>query len=212
MKLQLALDTELKKGLRIAKNVSDYVDIIEMGTPLIKREGARVVKKFKKFRKPIMADLKTMDTGSLEAEIAFNAGADITTVLGASDIDTIKGAVKAARKYKKETLVDLINVQDKNKIKEIIKLKPDYICTHTGIDMQNRGEAPFEDLKKLKKMLKNSNNKKTKISVAGGICMDNIDKVIKEKPDVIVVGGTITKADHPEDIAKQINNKIGIMK
>ena len=212
MKLQLALDTDLKKGLKIAKKVHEYVDIIEMGTPLVKMEGADVVKKFKKFKKPIMADLKTMDTGFLEAEIAFKAGADITSVLGASDIDTIKGAIKAARKYKKETLVDLINVQDKNKIKEIIDSKPDYICVHKGIDMQEKGQDPFEDFKKVKKILEKSSNKKTKICIAGGICLDNLDRVVKEKPDVIMVGGAITKADNPKEVAKKLNEKIGIMK
>lgn len=212
MKLQLALDTDLKKGLKIAKKVSKHVDMIEMGTPLVKQEGAEVVKKFKKFKKPIVSDFKTMDTGFLEAEIAFRAGANITTVLGVADIDTVKGAIKAARKYKKETLVDLINVKNKNKIKEIIDLKPDHVCIHTGIDMQNKGMKPFEDLKKLKKILKNSNNRKTKVAVAGGIKLENINQVIKHSPDVVIIGGAITKADNPKEVAKKLNEKIGIMK
>jgi len=216
MRLQLALDTGLKKGLNISKKVSDYVDIIEIGTPLIKKEGSKVVKKFKKFKKPIMADLKTMDTGFIEAEIAFQNGAEITSVLGVSDIDTISGAIRAAKKYKSKVLVDLINLKDKNKIKNIIGLKPDYICVHKGIDMQNRGEEPFEEFRKTKRILdklrKSGENKKTKLCIAGGICLENIDRVIKEKPDVVIVGGAITKSDNPKDIAKQLSNKLGIIK
>lgn len=208
MKLQLALDTDLKTGVKVTKKTSEYVDIIEIGTPLVKREGMGVVRKFKKFKKPIMADLKTMDTGSLEAEMAFKEGAEITSVCGASDIDTIAGAVKAAKKNKKETLVDLINVKNKNKIKKIIDLKPDYVCTHTGIDMQNQGMTPFEDLKKLQKMLKESKNRKTKVSVAGGINLENIDQVIKQRPDVVIVGGAITKADNPKEVVKELKEKI----
>ncbi len=44
----------------------------------------------------VFADLKTMDAGEPEAEIAFEAGADLVSVLGSADDSTIAGAVKAA--------------------------------------------------------------------------------------------------------------------
>ena len=73
MKLQVALDlTSKRKALEICRKVARYVDIIELGTPLIKQEGLKIVKDFKQFKKPIVVDLKTMDTGFLEAELAFN--------------------------------------------------------------------------------------------------------------------------------------------
>ena len=107
MKLQIALDViDDKKALAITKKINKYIDIIEIGTPLIKEEELDLIKKFKKFRKPIVADLKTMDTGSFEAGMAFKAGATITTVCASADDSTIKGAVKTARKYKKKVLVD----------------------------------------------------------------------------------------------------------
>ena len=116
MKLQLALDFDNKKdALKICKKVKKYVDIIELGTPLIKQEGLRVLRKFKKFKKLIVADLKTMDTGFFEAEMAFKSGADIATVCGCADESTIKGAIKAARKYKKKICVDLISVKNNKK-------------------------------------------------------------------------------------------------
>ena len=205
MKIQLALDTDLKKGMEVAKKISKYIDIIEIGTPLVKKEGINVIKKFKKFRRPIMADLKTMDTGSLEAGMAFKAGASISSVCGAADLNTIKGAIKEAKKQKKKVLVDLINVKDKKRIKKIIELGPNIICTHTGIDMQNKGEMPFEEFKKLKKI---SKDKRSEIAIAGGINLNSLKRVIKEEPNIIIIGGAYTKAKHPENVAKKVKEMI----
>ena len=153
MKLQLALDVDKKRALKITKKVKKYIDIIEMGTPLIKREGLKIVKSFKKFRKPIVADLKTMDTGFLEAEFAFKAGAKITTVSATADDSTIKSAVKAAKKYKGKVVVDFIGVDNITKRAiEVIKMNTNYICIHTSIDSQHKGKNPFSDLKKVSKI------------------------------------------------------------
>lgn len=205
MKLQLALDLlDIKKALNICKKTSKYIDIIELGTPLIKQHGLPIIKKFKKFKKPIVADLKTMDTGFFEAQIAYKQGANISTVLAASDIPTIKGAIQASKKYKKKILVDLINIKNiTKKAKEIKKLNPNYFCIHTGIDSQNQGKTPFKDLKLLSKIIN-----KNKIAIAGGINLENIDKIIKFNPEIIIVGGAITKAKKPKIIAKKLKEKI----
>lgn len=209
MRLQIALDViDEKKALTIARKVSKYIDIIEIGTPLVKKEDLGLVKKLKRFRKPIVADLKTIDTGFLEASMAFKAGATITTVCASADDSTIKEAIKAARKYKKEILVDLIAIKSKNlnkRVKEILKMKSDYICVHTGIDMQMRGKNPLADLKKISKLVKGKN---TKIAVAGGINLKTINKIKKYKPDIIIIGSAITKAKNPAQVAKELKEAI----
>jgi len=198
MKLQLALDCDLKKALKICKDANKHIDIIELGTPLIKKEGLGIIKKFRKFKKPILADLKTMDTGFLEAEMAFKAGADIATVCGSADVPTIQGAVNAARKYKKKIYVDTIGVKN---IKRVLKLKPHYVEVHTSIDSQNKGKSIVSNLKKIGKV-------KIKLAVAGGINLKNISKVKKYKPDVVIVGGAITKSKNPEKIAGELKEII----
>lgn len=203
MKLQIALDTDKKKALKLCEKTKEYIDIIELGTPLIKIAGLNSIKEFKKFRKKIFADLKTMDTGFLEAELAFKAGADITSVCGNASNEAIKGAIKAAKKYKKEVLVDLISINSgfEKRVKEIIELKPNYICVHTGIDEQNKGEKPFENLKKISKLIKNS---KIKIAVAGGLNQNNLNKIIPYSPEIVIVGGAITKSKNPEIKTKKL--------
>lgn len=204
MKLQVALDVNKKKALGIADKVKEQVDILELGTPLIKQEGLGVVEEFKKFGKSIFADLKTMDTGFLESEMAFKAGADITSVCGAADDNTILGAIKAGEKYNKKVLVDLISVESVEKrAKEADKMGADYIGVHSGIDAQKEGANPLSDLEKVSKAISNR-----KIAVAGGIDLENIDRVMEQQPEIVVVGSAITKSKNPSEITRELKKTI----
>lgn len=200
MKLQVALDVNKEKALEIADKVKNQVDIIELGTPLIKQEGLGVIEKFKRFEKPIFADLKTMDTGFLEAEMAFEAGADITSVCGAADDNTILGAVRAGREHGKEVLADLISVKNIGKrAKEINGLGADYIGVHSGIDAQKEGASPLGDLREVSKVIPNN-----KIAVAGGIDLESIDRIVEQEPEIVIVGSAITKSKNPLQVARKL--------
>src|SRR2546425_109599 len=112
--LQVALDhMHLKRALLAAKEAVDGgADWLEAGTPLVKSEGIEVVRQLKKSfpGKTIVADLKTMDTGAFEVEIAAKAGADVITVMGVTDDATILEAVRAARRYGSKIMVDPMRV------------------------------------------------------------------------------------------------------
>ena len=98
MQLQVALDVlDLPSALTLANQVSEHVDILELGTPLVKSVGIGAVSAIKAAHpdKLVFADLKTADAGELEATLAFEAGADLITVMGAADDDTVRGAVSA---------------------------------------------------------------------------------------------------------------------
>lgn len=208
VKLQIALDfIQLADALKIADQVKDWVDWIEAGTPLIKAEGIRVVKILKE-RYPdkiIVADLKTADTGFLEAELAFQAGADVASVLAATANETIEGAVKAGKKYGKKIMADLIAVKDPaEKAKEIDKLGIDYVVVHTGIDQQVAGKDPFNTLEKIYNL-----NLNAKLVLVGGLNSTSIKRLVNyPKVDLVIVGGAITKADNPEFEAKTIRGVI----
>jgi hypothetical protein len=123
MKLQLAIDLlSVPDALSLLHKVAPYVDVIELGTPLIKQEGLSVVTDIKAAypEKLVFADMKTMDAGELEADLAFKAGADIMTVLGTAGDSTIAGAVKAGKKHGKAVVADMIGVADKpRRMKEL---------------------------------------------------------------------------------------------
>src|SRR5271169_2406278 len=100
MKLQLALDhLQLSDALGLLERAADLIDIVEAGTPLLLSEGVRAVREIRRRFPPltVLADFKIMDAGELEASLAFDAGADIVTVLGAAEDVTIRRACEAAR-------------------------------------------------------------------------------------------------------------------
>src|SRR5206468_7739027 len=115
--LQVALDfMHAKRAIQAAKEaVEGGADWIEAGTPLIKSEGVEVLRELRRTfpGRTLVADLKTMDTGAFEVEIAAKAGADVITVMGVTDDATIEEAVKAARRYGAKIMVDLMRVEDK---------------------------------------------------------------------------------------------------
>ncbi|WP_044477755.1 3-hexulose-6-phosphate synthase [Paenibacillus antibioticophila] len=207
MKLQLALDlVNIPDGIALVKEVESYVDIVEIGTPIVINEGLHAVKAMKDAfpHLEVLADLKIMDAGGYEIMKAAEAGADLVTVLGVSNDMTIKGAVEEAKKQNKKILVDMINVADLEKrAREVDALGVDYICVHTGYDQQAVGENPFEDLLTIKRAVTNA-----KTAVAGGIKLETLPEVIKAAPDLVIVGGGITGAEDKAAVASEIQRLI----
>ena len=112
--LQLALDGELNQAVAILEQAHSFIDIAEVGTPLVFREGMAAVHclraAYPQLR--LVADLKIMDAGEAEANIAFSAGADFVTVMAVASDATIQGAVKSAREEGKQVMVDMMQVDD----------------------------------------------------------------------------------------------------
>jgi len=184
------------------------IDWIEAGTPLIKSEGMDAIRELKRIfpNKKIIADMKTMDTGDFETEMASKAGADIISILGASDDSTIKEAIKAARKYNSEIMIDLINVKNKvDRAAEVEKMGAKYVCIHVGIDQQMKGENPLQDIKDVKEAVNIT------IATAGGLNSENIPGVISAGADIVIVGGAITKASNLLDATKIIRKSIDLV-
>jgi len=189
MKLQFAMDTlTTQAALELAAAAAPSVDILELGTPLIKAAGMSAVTAIKKAHpdKIVFADLKTMDAGELEADVAFTAGADLVTVLGVAGDSTIVGAVKAATKHGKGIVVDLIGVSDKSKrAQEVIALGAQFVEMHAGLDEQAEDGFTFHTL------LDEGKTSGVPFSVAGGVTVSTIGSVQDAGADVAVAGAAI---------------------
>lgn len=207
MELQLALDlVNIPEAKELVKEVEEYVDIVEIGTPVIINEGLRAVKEIKEAfpHLKVLADLKVMDAAGYEVMKASEAGADIVTILGVAEDMTIKGAVEEARKQQKKILVDMIAVKDiEGRAKELDALGVDYICVHTGYDLQAVGKNSFEDLATIKRVVKHA-----KTAVAGGIKLETLPEVIKAQPDLVIVGGGITGQEDKKAAAAEMHRLI----
>jgi 3-hexulose-6-phosphate synthase len=193
MKLQFAMDTlTTEAALELAAAAAPSVDILELGTPLIKAEGLRAVTAIKEAHpdKIVFADLKTMDAGELEADEAFKAGADLVTVLGVAGDSTIAGAVKAAKAHGKGIVVDLIGVSDKaGRAKEVVALGAEFVEMHAGLDEQAEEGFTFE------KLLEAGKASGVPFSVAGGVKASSVGSVRDAGAQVAVAGAAIYGSD-----------------
>jgi 3-hexulose-6-phosphate synthase len=206
MKLQLALDGNLKDSLAILEAVSDMIDIAEIGTPLIFREGMNAARVFRQHfpTLTLLADLKIMDAGDEEATIVFEAGCDMVTVLGVTQDSTIRGAAAAARRFGKQFVADLMQVSDPVKRgRELLNLGCDYLCAHTAYDSQKTGQSPLMSLNLLRQELDQA-----KLAVAGGINLSTIDAIVQLQPDILIVGGAITRAPDPVQAVLALREKM----
>jgi len=211
--LQVALDfMHLRRAVQAAKEaVEGGADWVEAGTPLIKSEGVESVRALRGLfpGRTLVADLKIMDTGALEVEIAAKAGADVITVMGVTDDATITEAVKAARRYGAKIMVDLMRVKDKPKrARELEALGVDYLNMHVSIDEQMIARTPLEELKAVCKA------SRLPVAVAGGLNSETVAQAVEAGARIIIVGGAIIKAEKVAEatrtIRKAIDRKIRI--
>lgn len=203
----MALDLlELDRSIQIAKEaIAGGADWIEAGTPLIKSEGMDAVREMKKTLPgvKIVADMKTVDTGAMEVEMAAKAGADIVALLATSDNSTVEEAIRAARKYGVRIMMDLLTATDQVKrSKELERLGVDYICVHAGIDQQMTGRDNVDLLDQILKEVT------LPVAAAGGIDADSGAYAISRGAAIVIVGGNIVRSADVTGSARKIREAI----
>ena len=203
----MALDLlELDRSIEIAKEaISGGADWIEAGTPLIKSEGMNSVREMKKSLPGtrIVADMKTVDTGAMEVEMAAKAGADIVAMLAVSDNSTVEDALRAAHKYGVQIMMDLLTVPDPvERSRELETLGVDYICVHVGIDQQMTGRDTLDFLKQIVKEVN------TPVAAAGGIDAISGAAAIASGAAIVIVGGSVVRSADVTGSARKIREAI----
>lgn len=143
--VQISLDlTNIDEALETAAMaLRAGVDWLEAGTPLILAEGLHGVRKLREAfaAVPIVADLKTMDGGYLEAEMMAKAGATHVVVMARAHPETIKCVVQAGKDFGVKVMGDNLGCPDMVlAAKELEELGCDYIVHHIGYD-ERRGIA-----------------------------------------------------------------------
>ena len=190
--LQVAMDlVDMNKVAEVLKCVpqNDHV-IIEAGTPLIKKFGLGVIGEIRKLRPNafIIADMKILDTGNLEARMAADATADAVVVSGLAPASTIEKAIAEARKVGIYSIVDMLNVQAPAKLIASLKVKPDIVELHRAIDVEESAHA-WGDIPAIKKA---AAPQRLLVATAGGIRVDVVKDALKAGADILVVGRAIT--------------------
>ncbi len=201
--LQLAVDVlTIDEALSAVEKVHASVDIIEVGTPLVIECGLKPVELLKAEYpdKQVLADLKVMDAGHIEASSGFGWGADIVTVLGLADEATIRGAVDAAED-RGRVMADLIQVPDPaRRAKELLEMGVHLLCLHTAYDRRDEGVDPLVELHAVRPEVD------LPLGIAGGLKLENTADVVRGGADIVVVGGAIQNAGDPARMAADIKD------
>ncbi|MFQ5956939.1 MAG: 3-hexulose-6-phosphate synthase [Candidatus Brocadiales bacterium] len=205
--LQVALDfVDLHRAIKVAEEaVAGGADWLEAGTPLIKSEGLNAVRRLHEAfpHIPIVADMKTMDTGRIEMETAAKAGARSAIVMGAASDATITECISAGRNYGLDVGVDLLGVNDPlRRAKQVEQWGASYLNVHAPVDDQMKGLNPFDELREV------TAHAGIPVAVAGGINSENAADAAKAGAKIVVVGGAISKAADAKKATQQIKEAI----
>lgn len=182
--------------------------IIEAGTPLIKRYGVEVVQKIHQLRPEsvVLADLKTLDTGNLEARMAGDATADVIGFSGLAPLKTMEKFIEECKKVGALSLMDTLNVSDPVGVLKKLKEKPDIVELHRAIDVEQTEEGQWEKIGEIKRVC----NDKVLVAVAGGIRLNKVEDALKAGADILVVGRAITAAKDVTGAARAFLQKMGV--
>jgi len=203
--LQVAMDyTSLSKALVMAALVAPEVDIIEIGTPLCKAAGLEAIRAMREVcpDKLILADFKTPDVGGLEATMAFDAGADMLTVIGGAATATVKEAFAVTQKRGKEMLMELTGVRDiLARAIEWRQIGIDRIVYHREWDAQSAGREWTEEDKDIMRKLIDMGYK---VTATGGMTIDILPFFADLPISVLICGRGIREAPDPRASARQM--------
>jgi 3-hexulose-6-phosphate synthase/6-phospho-3-hexuloisomerase len=196
--VQISLDlTNIDEALETAAvALRAGVDWLEAGTPLILAEGLHGVRKLREAfpNIPIVADLKTMDGGYLEAEMMAKAGATHVVVMARAHEETIKCVVKAGKDYGIGIMGDNLGCPDMVAGAKLLEdLGCDYVIHHIGYD-ERRGIAasgkpmpsPLDQLREVVEAVK------IPVQAVGGLSLEQAIQCPKYGAPLVVLGAPLT--------------------
>jgi len=162
-------------------------------------------KKFS-FNPYIVADLKCMDRGAREVEIAREGGADAATALGHAPIETLDAFIQNCWENNLDSMVDMMNVDFPLNVLRQLKKLPEVVILHRGVDEEafNREkEIPYHEIQRIK------SNYDIMIAVAGGDTFREAQRAIFNDVDIVVVWKSFFKSTgETAELAKRFLEEI----
>jgi len=182
--------------------------LFEVGTPLVKRYGMEVIREIREYAKDafVIADLKTLDVGQVEVDLAFNETADAVVVSGLASSSTINKFIYESKRLGIYSSVDMMEVNDPLGVLKGLDDPPDIVILHRGIDEESKGKTRWQIIQDIKNELPGT---KILFSVAGGIREETAKEALKKGADILIVGRYITQSKDVEKAARGLLNLVG---
>ncbi len=202
--LQIALDIpNAERAKRIVQELPENDRItLEVGTPLLKKYGVKAVRELREVAKDkfIVADLKTLDVGKVEVDLAFQETADAVVAAGVAAKETLDGFIYEAKKLGIYAVVDMMNVEDPAKKLKTLREMPNVVILHRGIDTESGRTLGLERIKELKQTF---SDQKFLVAVAGGIIPETAAEALEQGADILVVGRFVTQSKDVKRSARE---------
>ena len=196
--VQISLDlTSIDEALETAEMaLRAGVDWLEAGTPLILAEGLHGVRALREQfpDTPIVADLKTMDGGYLEAEMMAKAGATHVVVMARAHEETIRCVVEAGKDFGVAVMGDNLGCDCMIEgARQLEALGCDYIVHHIGYDERRgiaaRGEPMPSPLDQLRDVVAAVN---IPVQAVGGLSIEQAIACPEYGAPLVVLGAPLT--------------------
>lgn len=196
--VQISLDlTNIPEALETAQMaLRAGVDWLEAGTPLIIAEGMNGVRALRQAFPdiPIVADLKTMDGGWLEAQMMAQAGATHVVVMERAHPETIKVVVQAGLDFGVKVMGDNLAASDMGgAARRLEDLGCDYVIHHIGYDERRglvaAGQACPSPLDLLREVVEMVN---VPVQAVGGLSVEQAMRTPEYGAPLVVLGAPLT--------------------
>jgi bifunctional enzyme Fae/Hps len=219
--LQIALNSTLDEAYKIIDQLPASPKIIlEAGTPLIKQYGASGLAEIRRYYEQhlnrlgalsevmpyVVADLKTMDRGETEVDLAASAGASAAVALGSSPTETLNAFLGRCRYHGLDAMIDMMNVEYPLAVLRALKEIPLAVILHRGVDEERfNGEKmiPLHEIRRIK------GNFDIMVSIAGGDTVREVQRSIFNDADIVVIWKTVYQSsDQTVEIVNEFLHEI----
>jgi len=208
--LQIALDVpDLNRTKTILAQLprSDRI-ILEAGTPLIKKYGTKVIHDLREIAKDvfIIADMKTLDVGQVEVDLAYEETADAVVASGLASKETLDRFIYEAKRLGIYAVVDMMDVKSPLETLQSLEQLPDVVIIHRGIDEEHGGLTRWNLIREIKEAFA---GKKILVAVAGGIDPSTAPKALESGADILIAGRYVTQSKDVERATREFLKLLG---
>ena len=208
--LQIALDkADLPSALGPLQQAAPAVDIIECGTILVLGEGMRAVREIRALfpDKPILADVRIAEAGSIIARMAFEAGASLVSVVAGASLTTVTQVVAVADEFGGQVQVELADEwYDPDKARQWRDLGVQHVIVKRSRDREAAGDLSWKpsDVARVDELAAMGFT----VTVTGGMSVQDLPTFAGHPVGIIIAGRSVVSADSPLQAAQELQAAI----
>ena len=207
--LQLALDTfDLPSALAPMQHAREHVDVVEAGTILCLAEGMHAVRALRALYpdKLLLADVRIAEAGSIIAKLAFEAGADIVSVVSGATPETIEVVLREADRHEGQVQLELIDGWTWEQVPQWRSMGIEQVITHRSRDGEALGSLSWKrgDFDAMRALA----DAGFKVIVAGGVEIADLPLFTGVPIHIFTVGRAIRNAADPAAAARAFQDAI----